>query len=310
MAWDSDREQFLGWGGGHCVRSGGPPVHYCPVSNRMVEGYDADEPYCYNGFCGPGSSILGRQWIDTHAYHMYAYDPKCKLMVTSRGFLYDPDRMDWLRAEPFKSPFRYSWGSNVLASSPHGVVAWAHVAGSDQPGLWVFDRQAGWQDLRPTAKEPAKLFTPYCDSHGMIYDSKRDRMLLSAVGGAYGKTANGTLLAYDFKSHELSLVTPENIDLGKVGIARELAYVEHADWVIIGDQLRVGDPKTGKLYTRVYDCVKNKYFLLDAGQVGAGFSAGWGYSAREKCVYSLSFRGEAWAMRVELQAANLLEKAP
>ena len=73
--WDSDRDQVLMWGGGHCVRSSSVPLHYSPVANRIVEGYDAEEPYCYNGWCGPASSLLNKQWIDTHAYHLYAYDP-------------------------------------------------------------------------------------------------------------------------------------------------------------------------------------------------------------------------------------------
>lgn len=300
--WDSDREQILMWGGGHCVRSSSVPLHYSPVSNRIVEGYDAEEPYCYNGWCGPASSLLNKQWIDTHAYHLYAYDPKCKLLVTARGFLYDPERMDWVRTEPFKSPFRYSWGSIVIASSAHGAVAWG-VAG-DTPGLWLFDREQGWTPLDPKGK----LFTPWCDSHGMVYDSRRDRMLISSVGGGYNKPSNGTFLAFDFKTRALDGVAPENGDLNKTGCARELAYAAHADWVVVGDLLRQGDPKTGKVYTRVYDCGKNKMFLLDAGPVGAGYSAGWMYDSKRKLVYSFGYNGEAWALSIDPATARLLEK--
>lgn len=300
--WDSDREQILLWGGGHCVRSSSVPLHYSPVSNRIVEGYDAEEPYQYNGWCGPASSLLNKQWIDTHAYHLYAYDPKCKLMVTARGFLYDPERMDWVRAEPFKSPFKYSWGSVVIASSPHGAVAWG-VAG-ETPGLWLFDRDKGWTSL----EAKGKLFTPWCDSHGMVYDSRRDRMILSSVGGGYSKPGNGTFLAFDFKTRTLDVVTPENSELNKTGCARELAYVEHADWVLVGDLLRQGDAKTGKVYTRVYDCDKNKMFLLDAGPVAAGYSAGWMYDSKRKLVYSFAYNGEAWGLRLDPAAAKPLEK--
>jgi hypothetical protein len=301
--WDSDREQVLMWGGGHCVRSSSVPLHYSPVSNRIVEGYDADEPYCYNGWCGPCSSLLNRQWIDTHAYHLYAYDPKCKLLVTARGFLYDPERMDWVRAEPFPSPFRYSWGSIVIASSPHGAVAWG-VAG-ETPGLWLFDRERGWTPL----EAKGKLFTPWCDSHGMVYDAKRDRMLFSSVGGAYAKKSNGTFLAFDFKGHALEVLTPENRGLNETGCARELAYVAHADWVLVGDLLHPGDPKTGKSYTRVYDCAKNQMFLLDAGPVGAGYSAGWMYDSKRKLVYSFGYNGEAWALNIDPATATRLEKS-
>lgn len=302
-AWDSDHEQVLMWGGGHCVRSSSVPLHYSPVSNRIVEGYDAEEPYCYNGWCGPASSLLNKQWIDTHAYHLYAYDPKCKLLVTARGFLYDPERMDWVRTEPFKSPFKYSWGSIVIASSAHGAVAWG-VAG-ETPGLWLFDRDKGWTPL--DAK--GKLFTPWCDSHGMVYDSKRDRMLISSVAGGYGKKSNGSFLAFDFGTRALEGVEPGNSDLNKTGCARELAYVEHADWVVIGDLLHQGDPKTGKVYTRVYDCGKNRMFLLDAGPVGAGYSAGWMYDSKRKLVYSFGYNGEAWALRIDPATALLVEKS-
>jgi hypothetical protein len=300
--WDSDREQILMWGGGHCVRSSSVPMHYSPSSNRIVEGYDADEPYCYNGWCGPASSLLNKQWIDTHAYHLYAYDPRCKLLVTARGFLYDPERMDWVRAEPFKSPFRYSWGGIVVASSAHGAVAWG-VSG-DAASLWLFDRGQGWTPLDPRGK----LFAPYCDSHGMVYDPRRDRMLLSSVGGGYSKQSNGSFLAFDFKTRTVDTVTPENSDLNKTGCARELAYAEHADWVLIGDLLRQGDPKTGKHYTRIYDCGKNRMFLLDAGPVGAGYSAGWMYDSRRRLVYSFAYDGEAWALRIDPATARLLEK--
>jgi len=300
--WDSDREQILMWGGGHCVRSSSVPLHYSPASNRIVEGYDAEEPYCYNGWCGPASSLLNKQWIDTHAYHLYAYDPKCKLLVTARGFLYDPERMDWVRAEPFKSPFRYSWGGIVIASSAHGAVAWGVVG--EAASLWLFDRDKGWTPLDPQGK----LFAPYCDSHGMVYDSTRDRMLLSGVGGGYNKPGNGTFLSFDFKTRTVEGVTPQNSDLNRTGCARELAYVGHADWILIGDLLREGDPKTGKAYTRVYDCAKNRMFLLDAGSVGAGYSAGWMYDSRRNLVYSFAYNGEAWALRIDPATAKLLDK--
>src|SRR5262249_27524224 len=128
--WDSDRDQILLWGGGHCVRSASTVVHYSPVSGRMVEGFDADESYGHNspadGTLALDSSLLGRPWVHVHNYKHYAYDPKCKLLVSGRGYLYDPERMDWLRIEKMALPYRFVWGDTVVASSPHGAVAWAH----------------------------------------------------------------------------------------------------------------------------------------------------------------------------------------
>lgn len=304
--WDSDRDQILLWGGGHCVRSASVVAHYSPASGRLVESYDADEPYGANGGGGFDSSLLGRPWVSTHNYHHYAYDPKCKLLVSGRGYLYDPERMDWLRIEPYALPFAFSWGSTCVATSPHGAIAWAHKKRGDDCGLWLFDRQKGWTDLEPKGK----LFAPYCDSHGMVYDSKRDRMILSGVGGGYSKISNGTFLAFDFKTRELSTLAPENAEFAKTHDARELAYIEHADWILIGELYPAGEQKVPTRYTRVYDCAKNRMFLLEAGTVPDSYSTGWMYDSKRKLAYVFTFRGEAWAIKIDPATAAPLDSAP
>ena len=302
--WDSDRGQVLLWGGGHCVRAASSVAHWSPASGRIVEGFDADEPYGANGGGGFDSSVMGRPWISVHNYHHYAYDPKCKLMVAGRGYLYDPDRMDWLSQEPIPLPYRFSWGSTAVQSSAHGAVAWAQKKGKDDAGLWLFDRDKGWVDLEPQGK----LFVPYCDAHGMVYDSKRDRMIFGGVGGGYQKQSAGTLLGFDFKTRQVETLTPGNAELAKTHNAREMTYVEHADWVLIGEMLVQGDPKTGRPYTRVYDCQAQKMLLLDAGPVPDGYSTGWMYDAKRKLAYVFTIRGEAWAIRIEPKTAKALEK--
>ena len=301
--WDSDRGQVLLWGGGHCVRSASVVAHYSPASGRIVEGYDADEPYGANGGGGFDSSLLNRPWVSTHNYNHYAYDPKCRLLVSGRGYLYDPERMDWLRMEPYALPFAFRWGSTCVEASRHGAVAWARKKGRDDFGLWLFDRQKGWVDLEPQGK----LFGPYCDSHGMVYDSKRDRMILSGVGGGYQKLSSGTFLAFDFRTKTLDALSPENPELARTHNAREMAYVEHADWVLIGELYPHGKQKTGKRYTRVYDCGRNRMLLLDAGGVPSGHSTGWMYDARRKLAYVFTYRGEAWVLRANPVTARLAE---
>jgi hypothetical protein len=303
--WDSDRDQILLWGGGHCVRSASSVTHYSPVAGRSVEGFDADEPYGANGGGGFDSSVWNRPWVSVHNYKHYAYDPKSKLLVAGRGYLYDPERMDWLRLEPLPLPYRFEWGHTALATSRHGVVVWARKKTGEDAGLWLFDRDKGWTDLEPKGK----LFVPYCDSHGLVYDRKRDRLILSGVGGGYNKTSNGTFLAFDFATKEVSTLKPENDELAKTANARELAYVEHADWMLVGQTLRRGDPKTGPCFTRIYDCVRNKMFLLEAGPVPDGYNVGWMCDARRKLVYSFTIHGEAYALRLDPGSAKLVEKA-
>jgi hypothetical protein len=301
--WDSDRDQVLHWGGGHCVRSASVVAHYSPASGRIVEGFDADEPYGANGGGGFDSSLLNRPWVSTHNYNHYAYDPKCKLLVSGRGYLYDPERMDWLRMEPIPLPFAFGWSHTCVETSPHGAVAWARKRGSEECGLWLFDRDEGWIDLEPKGR----LFEPYCDAHGMVYDSRRDRMLLSGVGGGYDKLSSGSLLAFDFKTRALDTITPENLEPARTRNAREMVYVEHADWVLIGELYPSGDEQAGTRYTRVYHCGRNRMFLLDAGDVPSGHSTGWMYDPHRKLVYVFTYRGEAWALKIDPASARLLE---
>lgn len=302
--WDPDRDQILLWGGGHCVRSASTVTHYSPVSGRSVEGFDADEPYGANGGGGFDSSVWNRPWVSVHNYKHYAYDTRSKLLVAGRGYLYDPERMDWLRLERLPLPYRFEWGSTALAGSRHGVVTWARKKAGEDAGLWIFDRDKGWSDLEPKGK----LFPPYCDAHGLVFDAKRDRMILSGVGGGYSKISNGTFLAFDFASKSLTTLTPENAELAKTGCARELVYVDHADCMLIGQNVRRGDPKTGRCYTRIYDCERNKMFLLDAGHVPDGYSVGWMYDGKRKLVYAFTTNGEAWALRLVPATAKLVEK--
>lgn len=302
--WDGDNDQILLWGGGHCVRSASCPIHYCPMSGRMVEGYDADEPYSANGGGGYGSSLLNRPWVGPHAYNTYAYDPKAKVLVTATGFRYDPRRMDWLRGGPTKRPFRYVWSATVMEGTPRGAVVWAQAAEGDRIGLWIFRGAEGWGDLKPVGK----LYGPYCDSEGMTYDLKRDRLLLG-WGGGYMKAGDGSMTAFDFGSRKLEKITPAHSELGRVRNTREMVYLDHADWVLFAEPYVHGDEKTGKRYLRVYDCGGNRYWLLDAGPGprDSVHSQGWCYDAGRKLVYVITYRGDAYALRIEPNGADLVE---
>ena len=235
-----------------------------------------------------------------------AYDPKCKLLVSGRGYLYDPGRMDWLRIEQLPVPFVFSWGETCVETSPHGAVAWARRKGSEQAGLWLFDCDGGWTDLKPKGR----LFLPYCDAHGMVYDAQRDRMILGGVGGGYDKTSDGTFLTFDFKTAAVEPLAPANPAPARTRNARELVYLDHADCVLIGElyPYKEEGEKKGTRFTRVYDCTKNRMYLLDAGDVPDGHSTGWMYDAKRKLVYVFTYRGEAWALQYVPASAKLLER--
>lgn len=306
--WDSANEQVLLWGGGHCVRSSSSVIHYSPVSGRMVESYDADEPYSANGNGGYDSSLLNRPWTGVHSYNTYAYDPPSGLMVSARGYLYDPARMDWLRRERMKTPFRYVWSNTVLEATPHGVVAWAQMPeDSDRFGLWLFEKDRGWTDLKPQGK----LYRPYCDSEGITYDAKRDRLILG-WGGGYAKAGDGRLTTFDFKTRRLETIMPAGAELGRIMNTREMAYVDHADWVAFAETYPRDDPKPARPYLRVYDCARNRYFLLDTGpgpEIKV-YGQGWCYDAQRKLLFVITYRGAVYALRFDPAGAKLLEAPP
>ncbi len=302
--WDSDNDQVLFWGGGHCIRSASPPIHYSPESNRMVEGYDADEPYSANGGGGEGSSVMNRPWVPVHGYNHYAFDPVIGKLVTDTGYLYDPVRMDWMRDGPMDRPFRFEWGSTVIETSPHGVVVWTQAIDSETVGLWMYDKAKGWVDLKPDGR----LYQPYCDSEGMTYDAKRDRMLLG-WGGGYNKKGDGSITGFDFKTRKVSKLAPANPELGQISNTREMVYVDHADWVLFGGEpYRTSRERDAKQYTHIYDCAADKWMLLDAGASSYGHSAGWMYDAKRKLVYVINSEGAVYALRIDPSTAKLVEK--
>ena len=228
-------------------------------------------------------------------------------MVSARGYVYDPARMDWLRREPAKRPFRYVWSNTVVEATPHGAVAWAQSpADSDRYGLWVFDAAADWRDLKPVGK----LYRPYCDSGGMTYDAKRDRLILG-WGGGYAKAGDGRLTTFDFRTRKLTTIRPAGAELGRIANTREMTYIDHADWVVFAEPYPKDDREIAKHYLRIYDCAANRHHLLDAGD-GPGrrykvHGQGWCYDARRGIVFVLTIRGEPWAIRLDPAREKLLD---
>ncbi len=305
--WDPDRDQIIVWGGGHCVRSENPPLHYSPLSGRMVEGYDAQEAYSYGG--ARGVTTMGRPWVPGHTWNFYAYDPRCKLMIFHLGYLYDPDRMDWIRAGPIKPPFSQCH-STILEPSGHGVVAWARVRrGSKHSGLWLFDRAKGWTELtKPGLPVPTCLV----DNTTMVYDTKRDRMLLAET--PWQTPGDGTLVSFRFEDRRIRKLTPANAELGRIRQAREMVYVDHADWVLFGEPYPETDDAKVKKYVRAYDCAGNRWMLLDidgAWPAGRQYCQGWLYDAKRKLVYVVNGnRWGVWVLRLEPSTTKVLTEAP
>jgi Galactose oxidase, central domain len=305
-AWNPDGDELLHWGGGHCATSTSVVSHWSPASNRMVSAYDHDEPYGSNGG-GPGAySLMGRPWVDTHAYQAYGYDPKNKVMLLLKGrstFLYDPARMAWLPRK-VKNPFDGHCYTGHIIPTPHGAVAWAGTTGymgRSGRGLWLFDGQA-WKNIAKPGTAPVANV----DSSASCYDSGRDRVLLFPNRGK----AVGPIKSYSFKTGKLETVTPENPELVPKLRGAEVVYVEHCNWMVV---LYTQKDKAGRACHPVYDCKANKWRLLYAGSLSVGKGRTQGvegrgrgmvYDARRKLVYVMTEQGDAYALKVDPKTAD------
>ncbi len=303
VIWDPDRDQILLWGGGHCIRSENPPIHYSPVSGRMVEGYDQQESYSVNGAIG--STLMNRPWVPGHSYNKYAYDPKSKMMVASCAevYVYDPSRMDWRRSGPVKRP-RDKFRVHAFISTKHGAVALATARRGRPLGLWLLDLEKGWTELVKPGQIPR--FT------GGAYDGKRDRLILGYPGG-WKKPGDGGLVAFHFEGRRIEKLTPANAELGGLVDASEATYVAHADWMIVGEPYVAGEGKDARKYVRAYDCAGNRWILLDIDGFPPGrlYNQGWMYDAKRKLVYVADAnRWGVWALRLDPATVKILDKEP
>lgn len=301
-AWNPDADEVLHWGGGHCDSSTSVVTHWSPASNRMALAYDLDEPYGSNGGGPWPYSVMGRPWVDTHAYRSYGYDYKNKVMVLLRNGigtpsrLYDPVAMRWL-SESVKQPFDGHCYTAHIIPTPEGAVAWAgtrEYMGAEGRGLWLLDRQTGWSELaKPGSAPPCKV-----DTSCSIYDSKRDRVLL--IPG------NSDVFAFGMKDRAISKFTPGNPGLAKIW-RKEAVYVPQCDWVLLVHTVE----REGTAYHVVYDCANDRWMLYQAGPMTEKMpSPGRGlmYDAKRGLVYLITESGEQFALRIDPKSANVIDK--
>ncbi len=236
-------------------------------SGHTVEGFDADEPYGAQRRRRVRFVALDRAWVSTHNYNHYAYDPRCRLLVSGRGYLYDPDRMDRAADRADSAAVRLFLGRDLRQDlGPRRGCAWAPQAGERAQSAAVAVRPREGVDRSQAA---GQLFAPTATPTEMVYDSRRDRMILSGVGGGYGKISNGTFLAFDFKTRARDAHARERRP-GPNPQRPRMAYLEHADWVLIGELYIPAAADRPTLHA-VYDARRNGMVLLeDAGDVPFG----------------------------------------
>jgi hypothetical protein len=299
---DPDRDQILHWGGGHVAYCGNALLHYSLKANQYYIGHRPETALMYahgQGGMKMSASYRGRGLMTGHAYHSYAYDPVSKKVAVcgqnprvmvkgSHFYVYDPAATEWVPG-PIDAPFMISYSGTILCSTPKGIVAWSG-------GLWKLDVDGRKWEKMPLSG--ARLIGGGPDQHGMVYDWKRDRLLL------FSSRAKGQVTAYDMKTGKAEYLNPAGMDKAAGGYARETAYSPKLDAVLLG-----AAKKFDKTRWLLYDCGKNAWMGLSVEGGGYNrpgfFNLGLMYDARRDLFWTMDAYSRVCAMRVDPKTADL-----
>ncbi len=298
---DPDHDLILRFSGGHSAYSGTAPQVYDIKTDRYSIPFAPEIPLEYVGSNDQVSgewSFKGNPWMAMHTYKSTGYDSNLKSLVFvphQYTYFFDPKKGKWSRNAQ-RNPYRPHAFINLVCSTPRGAVVWADDRNGKE-GLWLLDSATRtWKALPLKGTLPTKGD----DSHGMAYDSKRDRLLLfSRVGKNKGDVA-----AYDLKTGAATWLNPTGKERAAVS-SRETIYLPEVDGVLIGARIVDADDKPSWL---LYDCEKNAWFgvrLTGADPIGEkprmnfNNSMGLMYDPNRKLVWAVGQNSHVHVLRFD-----------
>jgi hypothetical protein len=189
---DTDRQEVLYWGGGHCGYCGTDVNHFSLKTLRWTTSFLPEFPALpYNAFYGDESSFIfacrslkGRPFVQ-HGRTSYAYDPVSKTVAFTQSpsmtpgrdwtYIYDPAKREFV--DRFTQPFAGGYSvSGAVCTTRHGVCNYLTKGDhrSAEVGLFKLDVKARqWTNL-----SGGQATVPCVEHHRMIYDGKRDRLIV------------------------------------------------------------------------------------------------------------------------------------
>jgi hypothetical protein len=301
-----DLDLILRFSGGHCAYSGTAPQVYDVKTDRWSLPFAPEMPleFCSSNELVPGEwSFSGSPWMTGHTYKSTGYEPLSKTLVfAGHGFTYffDPAAGRWSRAAE-RSPFRDNMYVTTLCTTPRGVVAWAEH-GSYATSLFRLDA-----NTRTWSKLPLQGELPRAsaDEHGMVYDAKRQRLLLFS-GADRNK---GDVMAYDMQTGAAAWLGAA----GKAAAglrAREAVYLPEHDAVLIGNRLPAAG---GATRWPLYDCRQNGWFGVPLDGVsplakdGSMVSLGLMYDPNRKLVWAVDQVNRVFVLKLDLKDTPLMK---
>ncbi len=258
---DADRDQILVWSGGHSAHGGSDVLHYHLATNRWELPFPVEFPLgqLYSNTSYPdGFNFNRRPWVTGHTYLSYEYDPLLRQMLfvgrPRHFYVYDPDAADWVgrREKPKGMVYGDCFYNLTLCATPRGTMAW-----SQGGRLFRFDaKDKAWQPLEVRGQLPE----PAVDYSTMVYDSKRDRLLVFRTG--YGRPYDGQVHAVDLKEMAVRTLDPGNMAAaGRRPFSIDRACYHPPSDLVLMCSLLPGDAD-GFQRTPAYDVAGNRWVSL------------------------------------------------
>jgi hypothetical protein len=186
----------------------------------------------------------------------------------------------------------------------HGMFAWT--------GGYLLDSKAmAWQPLKILGRMPGGGV----DSSGLVYDPKRDRVLMATLGG-YGRPFDGQLHALDMTTLQVAPLNPEGMttpDAKWQLFLREVAYHPASDLFLWPQPVNVGGKPSPDRYV-AYDAGKNRWIAIklavhpdDKSFNPGAVCTGMHWDARRGLFWlgDASWNGAVWALRFDPAAADI-----
>jgi len=309
---DTDRDLILRWSGGHSAHGGTDVLHYHLRTNRWELPCQVEFPLgqLYSNTSYPlGMSFNLRPWITGHTYQSYGYDATARKMLfvgqRNHTYFYDPDIGDWAgrSVKPKEMVYGDCFYTLTLCPTPQGLVCW-----TQNGHLLRFDAAAGqWQLMSLSG---AKLPGSVVDNSTVVYDSRRNRLLLFRKGYGDKHRYDGRIWSVDLAGGAVSELSPRGAEA-----AADIPYLCQIRYDIEHDLLLVGGllpaDQTGRRRTPAYDCAGDRWVSLDIagddpnGKTGRNVSLGLMYDPARKLFWAVDTNSNVFVLRLDPQKADM-----
>jgi len=309
---DPDHDLLLRWCGGHSAHGGTDVLHYHLRTNRWELCYPVEFPLgqLYSNTAYPaGFNFNLRPWITGHSYQSYGYDRTAKVMLfagrTRHCYIYDPLEGDWTGRFPKPAGMvrEGCYYTLTLCPTPKGVVAWTREGE-------LFRYEARHREWLPMELKGARLPGSVVDNSTVVFDSKRNRLLLVRKGYGREHRYDGRIYAVDLDSHEVSILVPRGAEAAAaVPYLCQLRYDPENDLVLVGGTLPPGEE--GFRRTPAYDCAGDRWISLKiggrdpSGPRGRDPSLGMVYDPKRKLFWAVDARSRVYVLRLDPETADL-----